>query len=49
MPRAAGSPSLHIGDRAPDFELPQAGSEGMVRRSDYDGNWLFLVFLRHAW
>ncbi len=49
MPRAKGSDSLRLGDRAPDFDLVVAGSEGRVRRDDFAGSWLLLVFLRHAW
>ena len=49
MPRAKGSDSLLVGDRAPDFDLIVAGGERRVQRDDFAGSWLLLVFLRHAW
>jgi thioredoxin-dependent peroxiredoxin len=34
---------IHLGDRAPDFELPATGGR-TVRLADYRGRWLVLAF-----
>ncbi|MBM4435815.1 MAG: redoxin domain-containing protein [Actinobacteria bacterium] len=49
MPRGHGSDTLRAGEPAPDFDLPVAGEDRRVRRTDFQGHWLLLVFLRHVW
>jgi peroxiredoxin len=42
------SQTLHVGDRAPAFELPTA-DHTTIRLSDYVGKPLVLVFIRGTW
>ncbi len=49
MPRSEGSTTLTIGEPAPDFDLPVAGTNERAALRDFAGRWLFLVFLRHTW
>jgi len=42
------SQTLKPGDTAPDFELPTVDRQ-IVRRSDYRGTPLVIVFIRGTW
>ncbi|NJK27728.1 MAG: thioredoxin-dependent thiol peroxidase [Coleofasciculaceae cyanobacterium SM2_3_26] len=43
MTDATATPSLQVGDRAPDFALPDAAGN-TVRLSDFQGKWIVLYF-----
>ena len=49
MPRAEGSTTFATGDRAPEFDVPVAGTGERATLRDYAGGWLCLVFVRHTW
>ena len=49
MPRAKGSTTLAIGNPAPDFDVPIAGTDTRATLRGFAGQWLCLVFVRHVW
>jgi len=42
------SETLHVGDTAPDFELPTV-ERRTLRLADYHGKPLALIFIRGTW
>ncbi|MBN1289321.1 MAG: hypothetical protein JXA49_06775 [Actinobacteria bacterium] len=43
------SRSVHVGDEAPGFCLPEGGTEEKVCLSDFRGHKLLVIFLKGSW